>query len=201
MRAANESVRKRCKQHAPKGFGWTSLQINVNSKADWHVDHRNLGPSCLAVVGRFAGGELEVKGYRPTKLENSATMSNGREWHRNLPLWEGERVSLVAFIHETFSSATEEDKERLRDLGFVLPDEGLVKEFKRRTPPATKKPSPPKSRGEPLRKGVQNSYTCRGKKQRQEELFPKLLEEIAKKRDDRSRMQFTAEERFGKDFR
>ena len=130
-RMVNRSIGEWCRDHAPPGFGWTSLQINVGTTADWHYDHRNLGPSCLAVVGRHVGGELEVKGYRPKRLINQATMFNGKEWHRSLPVWEGDRVSFVAFIHEGILEATEEDKTKLRDLGFVLPSLSLYKAFQK----------------------------------------------------------------------
>ena len=63
------------------------------------------------------GGELEVKGYRPERLHDEATMFNGKEWHRSLPVWEGDRVSFVAFIHEGIVGATEEDKQKLQELG------------------------------------------------------------------------------------
>ena len=55
---------------------------------------------------------------------------------------------------------------------------------------------------EPVRKGAQNSYKARGKKERQEDLFPDLLKEIEKKRAERDHgKHFTAEERFGDVFR
>jgi hypothetical protein len=38
---------------------------------------------------------------------------------------------------------------------------------------------------EPVRKGAQTSYTVRGKKQRQEELFPDWLKEIENRRMER----------------
>ena len=57
-------------------------------------------------------------------------------------------------------------------------------------------------KSEPLRKGAQNSYKSRGKEQKQEELFPKLLAEIEKKRNERTAgKSYIAEERFGQEFR
>ena len=50
---------------------------------------------------------------------------------------------------------------------------------------------------EPVRKGAHTSYKARDKKTKQAELFPKLLEEIEKKRRERLEgKSFTAEERF-----
>ena len=51
-------------------------------------------------------------------------------------------------------------------------------------------------------KGAHTSYKARGKKQKQEELFPDLLKEIEKKRQDREKgKHFTAEQRFDKEFK
>ena len=55
---------------------------------------------------------------------------------------------------------------------------------------------------EPVYKGAHTSYKARDKKSKQEEMFPKLKAEIEKKREARySGKQFTAEERFGDEFR
>ena len=77
IRQANRVIGQWRDKHAPEGFGWTSLQVNVNSVADWHVDHRNMGPSCVMVLGDYVGGELEVRGCMPTPLHNAATMIDG----------------------------------------------------------------------------------------------------------------------------
>jgi len=59
-----------------------------------------------------------------------------------------------------------------------------------------------RSLSEPVLKGAQTSYKVRGRKQRQEELFPDLLMEIEKRRKDRENgVHYTAEERFGVEFR
>ena len=122
----NSFVKERCAQHAPKGYGWTSVQINVGTESAWHVDHRNLGPSCLAILGRDVGGELEVTRYKPRHFVDEATMFNGKEWHRSHPIWEGERVSFVAFIHEAIDETSDEQKSEFLRLGFVLPEKKLV---------------------------------------------------------------------------
>ena len=63
-------------------------------------------------------------------------------------------------------------------------------------------PEAPRDKSEPLRKGAQTSYKARGKKQRQEDLFPELLKEVEKKRAERDRgAHFTAEQRFEAAFR
>ena len=91
MKEANLIMGERCRKDAPKGFGWTSLQINVNTTSDWHFDRKNVGPSCVMVLGDYVGDELEVEGNQPEALKNEATMIDGRRWHRSIPFWEGER--------------------------------------------------------------------------------------------------------------
>ena len=95
----NEELVEWSRNHAPPGFGWTSLQLNANTVADWHVDYRNLGPSVILVVGEHSGGELEVEGLEPTKLDYEGVLVDGRVRHRSLPC-RGERYSVVAFTHE-----------------------------------------------------------------------------------------------------
>ena len=51
---------------------------------------------------------------------------------------------------------------------------------------------------EAIRKGAQTSYKARGKKEKQEALFPELKAVIDKKRQERTAgVSYTAEERFG----
>ena len=94
VRNINARIGEWCGKHAPKGYGWTTLQINVNTVSDWHKDRRNLGPSCLMVLGSYEGGAIEIAGFRPRRLQNAVVLMNGREWHRTNPVWEGDRVSV-----------------------------------------------------------------------------------------------------------
>ena len=66
----NQILRQWCKDNKLEHFGWTSLQINVNTESDWHYDHRNVGPSLIAILGNHVGGELEIKGSSPAKFDN-----------------------------------------------------------------------------------------------------------------------------------
>ena len=69
-------------------------QFNANTVADWHVDFRNLGPSVILVVGEYSGGEVEVEGLAPTKLNFEGVLVDGRVRHRSLP-FQGEPSSVV----------------------------------------------------------------------------------------------------------
>ena len=82
MIAVNEVIESWANKHAPMGFGWTSLQINVDTSSEWHYDHRNEGPSVLMVLGRFLSGEFECYGNFPTKLQDQLTLTDGARWHR-----------------------------------------------------------------------------------------------------------------------
>ena len=132
------------------------------------------------VLGDYVGGELEVRGCMPTPLNNEATMIDGNKWHRTLPIWEGDRVSFVAFIHEAISEIGKDEKLKLTKLGFRLPSplllEKLVREKKARD--ADKEPGGKKA--EKVRKGAAQSYKNVGRKEKQMEQFPKLMEEIKK---------------------
>ena len=135
-------------------------------------------------------------------------MFNGREYHRSHPIWEGTRVSFVAFLHEAYEKVTPRIRSELVKLGFVMPSEEFVgiweaeklRQARRRREDYEVEVN--KVMVEALRKGAQTSYKARGKKGKQEELFPDLEAEIAKKRAERETgKSFTAKERFGKPFR
>jgi hypothetical protein len=137
-------------------------------------------------------------------------------------------VSFVAFTNTSYKEASEGDYKKLGDLGFRRPSTEYLERWEKPVEFDPEKKRPRQGRGgpergrsathsrdrgrsrqplargksEPVRKGAQTSYKARGKKQRQEELFPDLLREIEKKRIEReSGVHFTAEERFGLEFR
>ena len=55
MKRVNAALGRWADRHAPRGFGWTSLQMNFNTSSEWHSDHKNEGPSLLLVVGSHQG--------------------------------------------------------------------------------------------------------------------------------------------------
>ena len=123
-------------------------------------------------------------------------------WHRNNPPWEGTRVSFVAFTSDGWLTVgpdrRDEVRKDLRHLGFRPPTEAFLEAWKTDVRANVGSAHPP----EPVRKGAHTSYKARGKKQKQEELFPDLLKELEKKRAERYRgAQFSAEERFGAAFK
>jgi len=116
-RTINAGLNRWADKHAPAGFGWTSLQLNAGTVADWHVDHRNQGPSIILVVGEHTGGEFESSGHLPTKLDFEAVLADGRIPHRSHP-FQGERYSVVAFTHECRLELSVEDHAAMRRLGY-----------------------------------------------------------------------------------
>ncbi len=42
----------------PLNVKWGSLQINVNTICQTHVDKNNIGPSFLALLGKLSGGKF-----------------------------------------------------------------------------------------------------------------------------------------------
>ena len=100
-------------------FHWSSLQINMNTVAEWHQDSGNTGPSAMVVGGSFSGGEFQIDGHAPTQLAGRIIFFDGHNWHRSLP-FKGTRLSIVAFSHSLLPSCTPRLRSELEQLGFVL---------------------------------------------------------------------------------
>ena len=79
-------------------FSWTSLLINVNTTAEWHVDSGCEGQSALVVVGEFSGGEFVQEGGQPIVIKDAIILFDGRRKHRSLS-FQGTRISVVAYSH------------------------------------------------------------------------------------------------------
>ena len=176
VRRVNLALTRWADQHAPKGFGWTSLQMNVNTSSEWHYDHKNEGPSLLLVVGDHLGGEFECQGMQPAKLDGEVALIDGQQWHRNHAAWEGDRISFVAFTNSMQTEASEEMFAELGRLGFRRPSQAYLRHWKRQVGYGSRTRSEQRteegdacrtrSMSEPVRKGAQTSYKVRGKKQR-----------------------------------
>ena len=264
-------------------FVWTSLQINLNTVADWHVDFKNAGPSFIFALGAHLGGEFEVEGQPPMSLRNRIVFFDGQCRHRSHP-FEGVRYSVVGFANESLGRCTWRQKQILAQAGFVCvrpapcgacgrmtdsqfdctvceqrtctsciyvdqvqcircyvcslqssdegerdPRDGAVGNSRRPLPrgdpsqsaeaiasagsaqAALRAPGSPEgptkvqkscSVGEAVRKGSHHSYKNKDKKERQDELFPKLCAEIEERRAARkARKVWGGERRFGEEYR
>ena len=98
-------------------IGWTSIQLNVDTVADWHVDVGNIGLSMMIVLGDFSGGEFEIGDSGPLQLNGKAVLFGGQEHHRSLPA-RGQRWSLVAFTSYVSKSCPANLKRKMLALGF-----------------------------------------------------------------------------------
>jgi hypothetical protein len=99
-------------------FEWGSLQINVDSVSDVHVDRNNVGPSVIFLLGDFTGGVFRVA---DSSIKLDATghglFIDGSKPHYSEP-FTGSRVSVVAFLHTETTSLSAKDQTYLRYLGF-----------------------------------------------------------------------------------
>ena len=98
-------------------FTWTSLQVNYNTVADWHVDQGNIGHSAMLVAGNFTGGEFVLEGSPPMALAGKLLIFSGARRHRSLP-FSGVRLSIVAFNHPLVEGLPKALRSKLHALGF-----------------------------------------------------------------------------------
>jgi hypothetical protein len=99
-------------------FEWGSLQINLDSVSDVHVDKNNVGPSMIFLLGEFTGGAFRVQGS-PAKFAASGQglFIDGSKPHYSEP-FTGTRVSVVAFLHKETANLSMKDRCYLRYLRF-----------------------------------------------------------------------------------
>ena len=100
-------------------FAWTSLQLNLDTIADWHADKGNIGPSIIGVLGEHSGGEFHLAGSPPMSLQDHLLFFDGQVHHRSLP-FVGRRFSFVAFRHPGLPACDPSERGRLKALGFNL---------------------------------------------------------------------------------
>ena len=75
--------------------------------------------------GYYSGGEFYVRSKPDAKQQTQDTngipiITDGRLRHGHLP-YEGNRCSIVAFTHSSFWQTSEQDKQKLKELGFNCP--------------------------------------------------------------------------------
>ena len=100
-------------------FSWTSLQVNVNTLADWHTDQYIIGVSAMLALGDFSGGEFVLSGHAPLELKDHLVFFDGHPTHCSLP-FEGQRLTVVAFTHPLVGDVPFPMARQLRGLGFAL---------------------------------------------------------------------------------
>lgn len=104
----------------PDDFTFTSIQVNRNLQCPLHVDDFNAGESIIIGLGEYSGGELWTLQDGPVNVRHKFFRYDGTEPHATLP-FEGERFSVVYFVHQTHPKLNQEDRAYLESLGFKLP--------------------------------------------------------------------------------
>ncbi|CAK9021016.1 DNA-directed RNA polymerases I and III subunit RPAC1 [Durusdinium trenchii] len=102
-------------------FPFTSISLNINYRAKRHRDKNNSGPSAIAAVGPFQGGELlywprddksskvetlQKKDAKVLNIKKKMHFFDGTCAHEVRPFRGGERFSLVYFTVSSFCSAS-----------------------------------------------------------------------------------------------
>ena len=64
---------------------WTSLQMNLNTVANWHQYWGNIGPSAIGALGSYQGGGFQIQGHPELDINRKLVASDGRNKHRSLP--------------------------------------------------------------------------------------------------------------------
>jgi hypothetical protein len=96
---------------------YTTIQPNLLTVADWHVDPPNEDLSALTVLGDGQGGEVETMERGPAQLCGYVVKLDGQIPHRSLE-FEGLRARLVFFRHRAIMRASQAVAEQLSVLGF-----------------------------------------------------------------------------------
>ena len=105
------------------GFHWSSLQFNCNTVSKPHRDANNLGLSLIIILGDYKGGSFHAddRGIH-TRSGDPATavFIQGQHVHRS-DEFEGQRYSIVAFMHKAFYDLQPRARSVLGDYCFQVP--------------------------------------------------------------------------------
>lgn len=124
-------------------FPFTSIQLNYNYASRPHIDKNNLGTSFIVGLGDYRGGELwvhdengenkwtiqgeedvtafyhvgrELNGQM-SQIRNAWTIFDGNNLHWTNQ-FEGERYSIIYFTSDRYAAASEDVRDRMREVGF-----------------------------------------------------------------------------------
>ena len=105
-------------ENVPKGFTWTTIQLNLNYASKPHVDGNNRGPSQIIGLGDYKGGEMLIWGLGKVDIKDKWTEFNGTHWHQTYPFPTGSRYSFVFFSINKADACTPEVLKELKGVGF-----------------------------------------------------------------------------------
>jgi hypothetical protein len=109
---------------------WTSICINLNTVADWHVDKGNVGDSVIMIFGNFErGGNLVVmEGQAPQTLSvhNKLLVFDGKQKHMSEPFFGSEpfvwRASVIFYTTQWHTVVKGDKRSFLEEkCSFVFP--------------------------------------------------------------------------------
>ena len=98
------------------------LTVNKCSKFGLHIDNSNLGESAIVAIGQFTGGRLWVHGRDYLDAQHQLVRFSGNEPHFT-ESFDGERYSIVFYVHRSFPRVSPEDRAYLLSLGFRFPSD------------------------------------------------------------------------------
>jgi hypothetical protein len=101
---------------------FTSIQINHNTISAPHTDNNLIGtPSIAMGLGNYVGGRVRLEGAKqPLHIRDHAVIFNGRNIHSS-GTFNGDRWSMVLFVHSSWVDTSPEMQAQLRGMGFPLP--------------------------------------------------------------------------------
>ena len=111
-------------------YPFTSITMNFNYQSREHRDTFHVGGrSRIIALGDYDGGELRLRADDAAPAE-AQLLDIKEQWldfdgtlrHETAP-FEGERYSLIYFVHETALHVHGADRQPLLDLGFRWPEE------------------------------------------------------------------------------
>ena len=111
----------------------TSITMNFNYQSREHRDTFHVGGrSRIIGLGDYDGGELRLRADDATTAE-AQLLDVKQRWldfdgtlrHETAP-FEGERYSLIYFVHDTALHVDSADRQPLLDLGFRWPEEHVA---------------------------------------------------------------------------
>ena len=105
-----------------KNIAFTSIQINHNTISAPHTDNNLIGTPSIAIgLGDYSGGRLRLEGAtQPLNINDRAVVFDGRKIHSS-GLFNGDRWSLVLFVHSSWATTSPAMRSRLISLGMPCP--------------------------------------------------------------------------------
>ena len=108
-----------------KNIAFTPIQINRNTISASHTDNNLIGTPSVAVgLGEYVGGRHRLEGAKhPLHIRDHAVVFDGRKPHSS-GLFNGDRWSLVLFVHASWEHTSPAMRRQLIGLGLPCPPSG-----------------------------------------------------------------------------